>query len=385
MGVTWENVVAYVGDGDEEVMLGRQYGRVDKGRLKRRLLEGCLDSGVVEVVEGVVGGVVDVDDRDGVGGDDGGGGASLVRWDGEGVVGRERLGRVVVDATGHKLAFVRFGKGKVPGFQAAYGIECEVEGEEGERKEMVFMDFRDEHMRREGEGEFSRVVPTFLYVMPLGGKKVFFEETSLVASPPVGFEELKRRLYRRLEFNGVKVNKVFEEEFCLIPMGGEMPCLRQRVVAFGGAAAFVHPATGYMIARALKLSENAARIIAEEVERGKADTADQVSHRIWDRLWNIGRRRQRDFFNFGGEYISKIDLHTTRDFFSAFFRLPQDQWSDFLSFRLMKPLERLRFGLGVYGRTTNRVRWSIVADAINNGRLSLIRSLLPLYEVEDET
>ena len=42
----------------------------------------------------------------------------------------------------------------------------------------------------------------------------------------------------------MKVLGVEEEEYCYIPMGGELPDLAQRVVGFGGAANMVHPATG---------------------------------------------------------------------------------------------------------------------------------------------
>lgn len=40
---------------------------------------------------------------------------------------------------------------------------------------------------------------------------------------------------------------VEEEEYCYIPMGGELPDLAQRIVGFGGAANMVHPATGAVI------------------------------------------------------------------------------------------------------------------------------------------
>jgi hypothetical protein len=56
-----------------------------------------------------------------------------------------------------------------------------------------------------GSGE---EVPTFLYAMPLGGNRVFLEETALVAKPALPFAVLKRRLERRLHAMGVKVKKV---------------------------------------------------------------------------------------------------------------------------------------------------------------------------------
>ncbi len=46
-----------------------------------------------------------------------------------------------------------------------------------------------------------------MYAMPLGGNKVFLQETCLVAKPPLPFAILKRRLERRLKAMGVKVSK----------------------------------------------------------------------------------------------------------------------------------------------------------------------------------
>lgn len=376
----WTSTAAYVSADGSKSNLGRPYARVDRAALKKRFLDRCEESGNVTVIKAVASEVdvatsreetyvsLDVDREDG--------GNSLVS------------ARVVVDCTGHSLKFVKFNEGKTPGFQAAYGIECIVKekGTAFDAEEMLLMDFRDDHMQGSREDRLvSNTKPTFIYVMPLDngkGKHMFFEETSLVASPAMDFEELKDRLYRRLAYYNIEVEKVMDEEFCLIPMGGEMPVLRQRVVAFGGAAALVHPATGYMIARALELADKAASVISAELQND--GSADAMAHRIWDRLWNVGRIRQRDFFNFGGEYLRKIDLQTTRDFFGAFFKLPKEEWAGFLSFRLIKPLERLTFGLGVFARTTNRVRTSIVLDAIVNGRIPLLMSVLPVYKIEED-
>ncbi len=51
----------------------------------------------------------------------------------------------------------------------------------------------------EADRRESQEVPTFLYVMPLDngcGRRVFLEETELVAAEAVDFEKLKRRLYQ---------------------------------------------------------------------------------------------------------------------------------------------------------------------------------------------
>lgn len=76
---------------------------------------------------------------------------------------------------------------------------------------MLFMDFRRHHtglwqdvQGRVGAGNHPNAgdglwgtnseIPSFLYAMPLGGKKVFLEETCLVAKPALPFNVLKRRL-----------------------------------------------------------------------------------------------------------------------------------------------------------------------------------------------
>nr|ATD53282.1 lycopene beta-cyclase [Gracilaria chouae] len=373
----WNRTSVYVRRDGQKRVLPRQYTRVDRIKLKARLLERCAESAKVTLAADAVSSVRHEKQ-----------GLSYVQLQDNPQQSVQQVStRLVIDATGHALKFVNVKPGKVPGVQAAYGIECIVseKGYPYDSYEMLLMDYRDDHMLTPEDKRISLEQPTFLYVMPLDNGKglhVFFEETSLVASPPMDFDLLKERLYKRLNYYGIQVEQVLEEEFCYIPMGGEKPDLDQRVIAFGGAAAFVHPATGYMIARALKRANQTAQIIVDELERG--GDPDDVSRRIWNSIWNEGRNRQRDFFNFGGEYLQHIDLQETRDFFTAFFDLPTQQWADFLSFRLMKPLERLVFGLGVFVRTSNRVRLSLMMDSMTKGRIPLLTSVLPLYKVDEE-
>lgn len=378
----WEKTAAHVRADGRKSELNRAYARVDRIRLKERFIDHCNRSGKVSIVHAAARELdVNTSEDHTI--------VQLEMLDEQNLNMLQKVaGRVIVDATGHSLKFVQFPPGKTPGMQAAYGIECRVseKGYPFDNNEMMLMDYRDDHMQASKEDrELSENRPTFIYVMPLDqgkGRHVFFEETSLVASPAMDFDMLKERMYKRLNYYGVEVDEVIEEEFCLIPMGGEMPNLRQRIVAFGGSAALVHPATGYMIARALKLADDAAEIISTEL--AQCGNADETAHRIWDRIWNESRRRQRDFFNFGGEYLQRVGMKTTREFFSAFFELPKEQWSGFLSFRLIKPLERLTFGLGMFLRTTNHVRFDIITQAILKGRFPLLMSVMPLYKVEED-
>ena len=65
----------------------------------------------------------------------------------------------------------------------------------------------------------------------------------------LGFQECKDRLQKRLDFHDITVLGIEEEEFCYIPMGGELPDAQKRIIGFGGAANMVHPATGYHACR----------------------------------------------------------------------------------------------------------------------------------------
>ena len=158
----------------------------------------------------------------------------------------------MLDATGHSRKLVQWDQPFDPGYQGAYGIAATVDKHPFALDSMLFMDWRDDHTLGFPEMRAAnRRVPTFLYAMPFSSTEVFLEETSLVARPAVGFEELRERLERRLEHLEIKVKEIHEVERCLIPMGGALPRLPQRTVGIGGSAGMVHPSTGYMVARTL--------------------------------------------------------------------------------------------------------------------------------------
>ena len=77
-----------------------------------------------------------------------------------------------------------------------------------------------------GEGLWGteREVPSFLYAMPVGGRRVFLEETCLVAKPALPFAALKRRLHRRLAAMGLKA--------CALPKRVASTSI-QHICAFG--------------------------------------------------------------------------------------------------------------------------------------------------------
>lgn len=354
--------------GEEKMLLERGYLRVDRVMLKRRLIGRC-EKGGGRLVKGIVTGVEHVcGERSEVG----------YRMVDSGETGGV-VARVVVDCTGHGLRFTEKEEGgryAAPWEQAAYGIEAEVEGYPYGGDEMLLMDFRDGHMDSEELKKMSRERPTFLYVFPMGARQAFFEETSVIQREAVGFDELKRRLYRRLEHDGVKVVRVIEEEESLIPMGGSLPIRGQRVVAFGGAACLVHPATGYMVARTVGMADRVAEAIAKGLENGLS--GEEVGKKAWDVVWSLELRRQRDFLGFGAELLGVLDMDQSRGFFEAFFALPIEVWSRFLSYRLDGPLDRIYFALYFFMVAGWGIRVELLKAIINIGRWRLIRSCLPI-------
>lgn len=342
--------------------LRRPYARIDRAKLKLKLLGRCKEAGVRFVV-----GKADRVSH--------AGGASTVHLMGAG--GKRVVASLVVDCTGHARRLVEYDQPFDPGYQGAYGILCEVESHPYDLDQMLFMDWKDEHCAgRHGMKARNDRLPTFLYAMPLSDKVVFFEETSLVARPAVPFDDLKERLYARLQAYGVRVTGVIEEELCLIPMGGVLPALPQRVIGLGGTAGHVHPSTGFMVARVLAASATLGDAVVDALDGCSRDEvrgikrpvseaeATAMSEAIWKTTWPLERLRQREFFCFGMDVLLALDLAKTRQFFDAFFRLSDRNWQGFLSARLMFT-ELVLFGLQLF------------ASSCNESRLNLLRLGIP--------
>ncbi|MCE6994947.1 lycopene cyclase [Saccharothrix sp. S26] len=110
--------------------------------------------------------------------------------------------------------------------------------------------------------------PTFLYAIPVSADEVLLEETSLARRPGLPLRELRLRLHARLAAHGIGVPE--GEERVRIPLDG-----RPRDEAFGAAAGWIHPATGYSVATALRRAPVVADAIAagRSVRRSAAERA----------------------------------------------------------------------------------------------------------------
>ncbi|KAI8112409.1 hypothetical protein M9434_003732 [Picochlorum sp. BPE23] len=356
--VVWPTATVHLNSSsDGERTLKRPYARVDRPKLKRKLLQQCIDNGV----EFKYAKVRDSSVMDEV--------TAVVCDDGTRV-----KGTFAVDATGHSKALIKYDGKYDPGYQGAYGITVNVESHPFDVDKMLFMDWRDDHLDGYPElKESNAKLPTFLYAMPFSPTKVFLEETSLVARPIIPFPELKARLDARMAHLGIKVLSVEEEEYCSIPMGGILPRLPQRMIGVGGTAGMVHPSTGYMIARVLGAAPTVADALIDELSSlGGQDKAnwspsksseidlDQASEEVWSKIWPNSRIRQREFFNFGMEVLLKLDLAETREFFAAFFALSDYHWQGFLSSRLSF-IELIGFGLSLFAKSSNEARLNLLS------------------------
>lgn len=282
--------------------LGRTYCLVDNDRLRSHLVQRAAGT---EIRHGRAVAVSETSGRAVVTTDDG-----------------ERLAaRVVIDATGFPSAF---GAGTPPGaaWQTAYGVIGTFARPPAPSGAMCLMDF--------DVSPFADERPTtFLYAMDLGGGRWFVEETSLAARPKVALPFLAERLQRRLHARGTPVTTVESIERCAFVMDAPLPT-RGPAVAFGAAAALVHPATGYHLAYALTRAGDVADALVSAL--GSPDgSATAIARTISDAVWTSDRRRRHALYRFGLEVLLGLDPPATRAFFDAFFRLPPEHWRRYVS------------------------------------------------------
>jgi len=333
------NEVGVIFDEQNDLVLNRPYGRIDRTRLKSRLTSECSDHGVKFCTARATD-LVHLDDAPStvtIRGSSGGGGGEQ-----EGTLSAF----LVVDATGFSRKFVKHKEEFNPGYQVTYGARFAVEdlGPYTEDR-MVLMDYSETHLYDDGEMVKSNDrFPSFLYAMPLGPNELFLEETILVSRPGGSSRDLQARLEKRMASLGITPTKLLEDERAAIPMGGADPIVPQRTLGFGATASLVHPASGYMVARAMEIAPRVAASLAPHVLRLRSQAEegrdlekgalDELSAVGWGTVWPADERRQRDFMHFGFELLCLLNPQELRDFFTGFFRLPDALWEHFLSWRL---------------------------------------------------
>jgi lycopene cyclase-like protein len=342
----WSYTCSYFGSGSSDpadpanspTRHGRDYGLFDKTRLQQFWLERCEAAGV----QWLRGQALKLSH---------GSGRSQVAT----AAGEVLEARLVVDASGHKAVFVqRPDRGPVAG-QAAYGVVGRFTAPPVQPGQFVLMDYRADHLTDAERQE----PPTFLYAMDLGQGRFFVEETSLALAPPVPYATLKQRLERRLAHRGVAIEQVEHEEFCLFPMNLPLPDLDQPVLAFGGAAAMVHPASGYMVGALLRRAPVLAAAVAARLRAEPAADSLQLAQAGWQALWPPELRRKHALYQFGLEKLMRFSEPQLRGHFATFFSLPSAQWYGFLTNTLSLG-ELLAAMLALFATAPWSVRWGLM-------------------------
>ena len=316
----WSDTVSYFGAGgttaqDQVTAHGMDYGLFDRAALQRHWLERAK-------------GVVWHQDT-----------ADRVELNGATTSvccasGTTLQARVVIDASGSRTPHTRRpDQGPVAG-QAAYGVVGRFSQAPIETGRFVLMDYRCDHL---SEAQ-RREPPTFLYAMDLGDGVFFVEETSLALAPGVPYDVLKQRLQQRLDQRGVEITEVIHEEFCLFPMNLPLPDRRQPVLAFGGAASMVHPASGYMVGSLLRRGPGLAQALAAALNNQNLGSA-ALAQRGWQALWPVELVLRHQLHQFGLGRLMGFNEALLRTHFATFFSLPQEEWFGFLTNTL--PLPRL--------------------------------------------
>ncbi|WP_310484491.1 lycopene beta cyclase [Chamaesiphon sp. VAR_48_metabat_403] len=337
LGHGWENCVSYFGKG--AVNHERAYGLFDKVKLQNHLLAKC-EAGGVAWHQGKATKIEH--DRE----------CSIVTT----AAGDTFRARLTIDASGHNSMFIKRQKDRgAVAFQTAYGIVGHFSAPPVEAQQFVHQDFRSEHL---SATERATEPPTFSYGMDFGNDVYFVEETSLAMAPPVSFELLERRLHQRLAARGIKVTEVHEMERCIFPMTLPLPDLHQPVVAFGGAASMVHPASGYLVGSLLRRAPGLAAAIATALQEAQAEPAE-IANAAWQELWNPDRLRKYYLYRFGLEKLMRFDEVLLKQHLDTFFTLPQSQWSGFLADTLSTP-ELIVAMVRLFAIAPNSLRWGLM-------------------------
>ena len=391
----WDDCVSYFSA--NEKVLNRVYGLFDKHKFQAHLLDQCgygSDSGIPNPVQWHHGKAAQIAHSVSH--------STITTQDGICLEAR-----IVIDASGHKPALVKRSSMPSTGstvtgstvtgstlavtliqeeakkeikdeakdkendglaYQAAYGIVGKFSAPPINAGRFVLMDYRADHLTEEEQQDS----PTFLYAMDWGNDVFFLEETSLAECPAVSFETLKHRLHKRLAYQGVKLEEILDEEYCLFPMNSPMPAFDQAVVGFGGAASMGHPATGYMVGALLRRAPALADGIVAALKEPHV-SPNGIAKAAWQSLWPSDRLRKYYIYLFGLETLMRFDRTRLCCFFNTFFNLPQSQWSGFLADTLSSP-ELVLAMLNLFSKAPNSVRGGLIRSVGSDGPL-LVRSL----------
>jgi len=264
--------------------------------------------------------------------------------------------RLIVDCRGRSEAAPTDGQ-RAKAFQSAFGAWFEVDDLPPELRGMCLMDLRSTlpHERD------VLAQPSFLYAMQEKPGVLFAQETVLASRRAAPFRVLEMRLRRRLDELGVRLRREVRRERCLIPLGANLPDEASSRLAFGAAAGMVQPASGYSLARVLRLAPSVAAAITTVLD-GTAGDAQPAIEPAQRAIWPDEARKSWALYQLGLESLLDRDPAHDNAFWRAFFDLPDETVAHFLDGGLPRPALvgalwrvflrvplRLRFDLAVSG------------------------------------
>ena len=319
LGHRWSNTVSFFGDGinsegQNPTIHNFDYGLFDQNSLQQSLLKRCQNlHWNVETAEEikVLGKETEVICKS----------------------GNKYTARLVIDASGHRSQFISRPDHGPVAEQAAYGVVGRFSSPPVEKEQFVLMDFRPDHLTSKEKTE----PPSFLYAMDFGDDIFFVEETSLACSPPLSWSTLRARLQARLSHRGVEIREILHEEHCLFPMNLPLPHRDQPLLAFGGAASMVHPASGYMVGALLRRAPALAKQLSVAISMRPSLDSSSLAKKGWEVLWSPELVQRHRLYQFGLRRLMSFREDELRDFFATFFHLPRKDWSRFLANTLPLP------------------------------------------------
>jgi lycopene beta-cyclase len=230
--------------------------------------------------------------------------------------------RLVVDAAGWPAAFAdRVTGSSLPAWQTAFGVVLP-EPPAGDLGQPTVMDFRSP-----SEQHVAAEYSTFVYCLPVADGWLV-EETVLAARPAVDPQELV--LAARLGTDpDALLSAAVRTEVVRIPMGGARPRRDQPIVAFGAAAGYVNPTSGYSVVHSMSMATPVAAAIAA-VMASSPDNEVADSLPVWNAVWPVAHRRTRTLHDYGLDMLTRLNADQTRQFFGEFFELPSEVWPKYM-------------------------------------------------------
>ena len=144
-----------------------------------------------------------------------------------------------------------------------------------------------------------------------------------------------------------------------------LPYRDQPLLAFGGSASMVHPASGYLVGSLLRRAPSLAKEIAKTINNDPHMPTYQIARRGWKKLWNTELVQRHGLYQFGLQRLMSFDESLLRSFFDTFFKLPKNDWYGYLTNTL--PLPRLFIVmLKLFSIAPSKVRLGMLGLIIKN-------------------